>query len=122
MPITAPTASEFRTRFPEFTASDHSDDKVAALIATASRMSYTSLEALYYLIAHLVAISAEDAGKPDGGSGEVQSESQGEQSVSYSTMSSDQGDVFFTRTSYGRMFLQLRKNSPGFALGIKVVA
>ena len=118
--VKTPTAAEFRSRFPEFTAVAHDDAAVEQAAVTASQISAVSLEALLYLTAHVLTLTAERTAALDGGSGEISAEGIETRSVSYVTQAQTDSDAFFTRSSYGRMFQILEQRSPSRALGIAV--
>ena len=111
-----PTLDKFRQRFDmELPASNpnYSDAKVSAMLEVAPQISSVSVEAMLYLTAHLLIVDAAHATNLDGGSGEVSSESLGPRTTSYVTMAKGPGcDVFYSQSSYGRMFMALESRSP----------
>ena len=110
---TAPSPAEFREYFGEFgNPTAYPDTDITKATNRAIAISSVSLEALRYLIAHELALGKEASVDPDGGSGEVASESIGPRSVSYASQSERPKDVYFTRTSYGRTFLALESRIP----------
>ena len=110
------TRASFRTLFPEFDSL--SDNMVDAVIRTAKMMQTRNTLAQEWLTAHLLALvngeDGDEAGKPDGGMGEVTSETIGPLMRQYRTQAGLLGgsDVFFTTTRYGRTFLQVIKRDP----------
>ena len=118
--VKTPTAAQFRERFPEFTVASHPDAAITQAAETASRISAVSFEALLYLTAHVRTLDAENTAALDGGSGEVTAESVETRNVTYAKQAKDEGDVFFTRSSYGRMFKMLENRTPSRAMGIAV--
>ena len=40
--------------------------------------------------------------------------------VRFRAQTRDERDTFFTRTRYGRMFLQLERRTSGYAMGVRV--
>lgn len=104
--------SDIRARYPEFTAAEYPDPIVAAAIADAYSISDTSRRATVACAAHLLAIMAEETGSPDGGSGELTSESTGPVRASYRSQAECDRDVFFTRTAYGRSMLEFESRTP----------
>ena len=117
----APTATEFRTRFGEFAdTAAYPDADITAAIATARQIFAATREGTLYLTAHLLALAPEYTAPLDGGSGEVSGESVGGRQVSYQVMAKDASEVFYTRTSYGRSFLALRKQAPARVVSARV--
>ena len=110
MAVEAPTPAKFLSTFPEITVS--SDAVVNAAGELALRISNVSQDAVLYLTAHLLSIQSEDTGAPDGGAGEVVSERTGPMDTKYLVQAETNREVFFTRTSYGRMFLILERRAP----------
>jgi len=113
----------FRTRFPEYAAL--SDAVVTQYIDDAMLIYKHCVVGIQYLAAHLVTLDQESGvgdtgGEVDGGAGETTSESVGSVSASFKSQSEKEGDAFFTNTPYGRMFLALRKTSPGRAFTMRV--
>ena len=106
----APGVPDFRAQFPELQTSP--DVVIANAITTAYAMHSQVRLATLYLAAHLVVLTAEDTGKPDGGSGEITSEtSVGGKMVMYMQMAESGREIFYTRTSYGRTFITLERRS-----------
>ena len=120
MAQSAPSVATFRTRFPEFTQSEFSDALVSNLAAVAFHISGINTEATLYLLAHLVAVSKEDNAELDGGSGVVEEERLGPKSVKYVNQQMGEGDAFFNRTSYGRLFMVMESRSPAKRLRVVV--
>ena len=116
--LTAPSIAVVRARFPEF--ADTADAEIAVLTQTALSISAISQDALLYLVGHLIAISAEETGEADGGSGEVVSERIGAKAVSYAAQAKSGDEAFYTRTAYGRLFLALERRAPARALSVRV--
>lgn len=124
MAYTAPTAADFKARFPVFAGL--SDAFVDLLLGEAklavddtwlSQGDYTT--GVLYLAAHLAATDksqATDEGDAGGSGGDIASESWGPMSVSYTKDASSTGDNTasqYSTTEYGRRFLSLlRKNKP----------
>ncbi len=106
-----PSATDFRSAFPEFSATE--DALVTAAINTAYGMHSAKRLATLALTAHLlVVMNEDDISEPDGGSGEVTGEtSVGNKISQYRVMADSGPEVFFTRTSYGRAFLTLEKRT-----------
>lgn len=106
-----PGLPAFRSAFPEL--SGRADADVSRMIDVAYQMSAVKTDATLYLAAHLLAIDAENTGGIDGGSGEIASEtSVGGKLATYKTMAEKSGlDVFYSRTSYGRMFLAMERRT-----------
>ena len=119
---TALTAARFKTKFGADLYGDLTDSQITSFIEIACEIGGDiGYNALCYLTAHLIVLeNKERQDEVDGGSGEVTSESFGGKSLGYQSMASDQRDVFFTRTYYGRMYLQLQRRSPVRAIGMFV--
>lgn len=117
-----PTTTQFRERFAEFAdPAQYADDLVQSMLDAAYQLSAVSTEATLYLTAHLVTIDAERAEPLDGGSGEIASESVGGRAVSYLTMAKEAGgEVFYTRTYYGRTFMALQQRTPARAFSARI--
>lgn len=115
--LTPPTAAEFKSKFSEFSATQDAD--VDSVVALAIQINSRSLEIVNYLTAHLLTLRAEDTGKIDGGSGEVTMEGIGPKQSSYLAQAQNNSEVFFSRSSYGRMYLTLCKSHPS-AMTVKV--
>lgn len=128
MPYVVPTVDQFLTRFPIF--SDEDEDRIAMVIAEASRMiDQTWREADYqpailYLAAHLLATDNSGEGESveigAAGAGRIQSESWPGMSVTYGA-GNMQGSLSkneaFGSTEYGRRFLSLlRLNKPAIVV------
>ena len=126
--MAAPTVAEFRAQFPTaFPVATHPDTLIEARISEARQIHAVRKLATLYLTAHLIAVDAENTGKPDGGSGVVTSEKIGPRTVNYATQAgggregTDKRRAFFATTSYGRRFLVLADTSPRAAIGARVV-
>lgn len=113
-----PSVADFAAAFPEFSVD--SSDVQGALDTACAIHSFKPLATLY-LAAHLLVLASEDQAGPDGGSGEVTSEtSVGNKLTQYKAMAETGGEVFFTRTSYGRTFLTLEKRTARHGLSVMV--
>ena len=115
--VPTPTAADFKIQFPEFRAEQ--DDAVTAMLDLAASVNAQSTNLISYLTAHLLTVASAD-GKMDGGSGEVTMDGIGPRQVSYRTMAETGDEVFFTRSSYGRMYLMLAKRNPNRTISVKV--
>ena len=108
----------FRERFPEF--SDLDDGRVRPMLEAAKEIHSLSIAATLYLAAHLITLDLKErAIGVDEGAGVVISESIGPKKVTYKTQAEREGEVFFARTPYGRMFLTLRR--PATAFSVRVI-
>ncbi len=113
------TVAEFRETFGEFDGS--SDEDIETALPVAYQLTDVSRDATLYVTAHLLALSAEYTGGPDGGSGVVKSERLGPKAVTYQIgAGDDERRVFFDRTSYGRMALTLEDRSPKAVMAMVV--
>ena len=120
MPQVAP--AEVRDTLTAFAS--ETDEAVNAAIEVARSIHDIRKMAVIYLAGHVLALSSEHTGSPDGGSGAVASERIGPRQVNYRTMSKD-GDalrVWCETTSYGRTFLALAATSPRSSIGARVAA
>lgn len=92
------------------------DGQIERAMSTASGISSATQDAFFYLVAHLLVLERAEGGTadpaPDGGSGEITSESAGRRSASYQMQARDASDVFFSTTYWGRTFLQLNRRAP----------
>ena len=110
MPVAKPSVADFRSRFSEFSTTDDSD--IERITEIAIQIYATSVDALLYLVAHILTLEAVDP-KLDGGAGEVRVETIGKRSLEYVTQASDAGEAFYSTTFYGRTHLRMRRASPG---------
>lgn len=115
---TAPTVAEFREFFGELEA--EVDDKITSAIQTAFEMTAVSRTAILYCAAHVLVVSKENSPDADGGAGEVSSETIGPRKVIYTTTAQDGREVYFSRTGYGRTFLQLERRSVARTMSMRV--
>ena len=114
------TPAQVRARFPEFTEQAHPDAVVVAAIGTASRLTAGNGDILLAATAHLLALRVENTGAPDGGSGVVAQETVGPRMVMYEAEARGDGDAFWLRTAYGRLFKALDRTSPRRAISAAV--
>ena len=114
----------FRAQFPEFAPADYPDSVVTMWLECARGIHRLSEKATLFLTAHLVALDAEEraggAAGVDGGGNEYEEEQIGPKRVRYRKQSADERDTFYTRTSYGRLFLQLERRTPAHAMAVRV--
>lgn len=115
----APTVAAIRGRFAEF--AQRTDSEIAAAAAAALELSAVSEEATLHLAAHLLALSSERDGSPDGGAGEVSMEQTGGRIVHYVSMARTGDEVWWTTTPYGRIAHMLQSASPRYVLSPMVV-
>ena len=118
------TLAGFRSRFPAFQSTADAD----VMNALDEAMSIHNVRALatLFLVAHLLTLNAHvTAGTA--ASGEVESEGAGPLRVTYVTQAESGGrgagsrEAFYTRTEYGRRFLNLEKRAPRSAIGARMV-
>ena len=113
--------NDFRAQFPEF--SETEDDKVNFALSLAKQFNNKSKRLILYAAAHLLAGKYIEPSSPgmDGGAGELMKYALGPKAQEFKTMADDGSEVFFTTTSYGRIFLTLEKRNLNTTLGgIKV--
>ena len=106
--------SQFRVRFPEFSAIDDSvvnfalNDAAALMDITKWGTRYDTGQA--FLAAHYVALSSTDSGSGGVSVGPVSQATTGSLSVSYAvTAAKDMSDAMYGSTVYGQRYLSLRK-------------
>ena len=126
----APSANEFRADFPEFpetkTGPDGNpvdvwtDAKLAPILAAAYQIHALEPYLTKLLAAHLATLDAEAVSEADYGSGEIKHEEAGPRKVDYVTMARDGGEAFYTRSSYGRMFLAMENRMPAKRISARV--
>jgi len=102
------TLAEFRAQFPEFAG--RADELVSRVLVTARALHGLRGLATLYCAAHLLELD-DGTEQPDGGYGEVVSETVGGLSSRYKPMAEANRQVFFATTTYGRMFLALESRS-----------
>lgn len=112
--------TDFRARFPEFSAID--DAQVDVYIGDALCIFRLCERAVVHLAAHLCALAQDQSSVTgiDGGLGEVESERIGKKAVTYKTQAKDNKDVYYTSTKYGRAFIQFRNKCPSRAFTVRV--
>jgi len=112
------TVVGFRDQFPEFARA--TDAQVGQALTASSFLSARPASALPFAAAHLLAIQLERTGEPDGGSGEVKSESLAGAAMGTMPMAESGSDTFWTTSPYGRMVLALRMSDPATRIGVAV--
>ena len=116
-------AAAFRATFPEFNDGDYPDPAITGWITQAKALHDVSGWATLFLAAHLITIArADGAGihELDGGDGEVSEETIGPKRVMYVTQAKKDGESFYTRSSYGRRFLELERRAAGRVMSARV--
>ena len=113
----------FRTRFPEFIM--QLDERLTMYINDALCIHALCDTAVLYLAAHLLALDIDSGAgltgaSPDGGGGEIISESAGGVSASYKSQAKKEKDVFYMSTAYGRRYVVLRNACPGYKFSVRV--
>lgn len=108
----------FKAKFPIFALADA---VIESALAEAVIFHDVNETATLYCAAHLLALDSENTGKPDGGSGVVESEKIGPLSRNYKNQDEEERDVFFVTTSYGRRFLAIERRTPRSAIGAIVI-
>ena len=117
--MATPTRAGFRTAFPEFSGTE--DAAVDRWLARA-RLRHDVVEQLTYMLtAHLLTLDAQEDREDVGGSGELITEQVGQQLATYQPHAKRAGEEFYTRTSYGRLFLELERAVPRKAYSSFVV-
>ena len=110
--------ADFRAQFPEFDGMD--EPVVLQWLETARDIHALSDRALIWCAAHLIVLDRDEERQIDRGTGEVEEDRAGPKRVRFRAQTRDERDTFFTRTRYGRMFLQLERRTPGYAMGVRV--
>ena len=116
MTASADYKTDFKALFPEIADIDDIDVLIDRLYDTVRSMHNTSSLAQMYLLAHFITV------RPANGEtlGEVSSEQIGPKTVQYVTQATEGPDAFYTRTEYGRQFLELNRRVTGGAFGVRV--
>lgn len=97
----------------QFSETDYPDDVVQALLDTAKSMSNFSEDATYYLAAHLLTLWNLEGGTKamvDDRGGIIVGETIGPKALQFKSQARDNRDVFYLRTPWGRLYLQLRRS------------
>lgn len=108
------TATEFKTRFPEFSCEP--DPRVELFIADSVSMLNSVYWAnkydlgLHYLTAHYLILATESKDESQGSVGMVSGKSVDGVSVSYAVPAVGLSDAFYASTVYGQRYLTLRKS------------
>ena len=126
------TAAEFRAQFPEFSVDDYPDSMVDDWIEQARSIYNWRKLAIMYLAAHLIAVFNQErttttpASLDSGSTGQVQSQTVGPLSVTYRqgagavmNMAANESMWFYDRSTYGRMYLELRRATPGVTMSVR---
>ena len=104
------TASEILSAIaPQF---DDATGRQTILDLSESRTSETRFgnqrpEAVAYRAAHVLALSSQTGAWSGGGSGTINSKTEGSLSVSFGNTASTDDDAFLSQTGYGKMLLEL---------------
>ena len=114
------TVADVRARFSEFGAAAFPAALVSDLIAEAYSITDVSREATLYCVAHLLSLEEQNHARPDGGSGEVVTETTGPFTANFRSQADSGRDVFFSTTPYGRRVMTLERRSPKAVMGILV--
>lgn len=127
MPIPTPTASKFRTEFPEFTEADYPDEAVTRWITAAGYIHSVTEQGWLLLTAHLLSIAKADGAlgsvaAPDGGQGLIISDKIGAKTrqFTYGGKAMKDAHEFYKRTFYGRTFIEISKRTPAKSIGVRV--
>jgi len=109
------TATSFKTRFPEFTSIADArielfiEDAVLVLNEVNWGTKYDL--GLYYLTAHYLALGEKSSVGNSGSNGQVASKAVDGTSISYNNATlTGVDDSYYSSTSYGQRYLQLRKS------------
>ena len=113
-----PTLADFRLYLPQFT--DTPDATVERALLIVQEIHSRSKLAAVYCAAHILTLEADDTDQPDGGHGEISSETIGPSETTYVTQAEQGREAFFTTTLYGRTFLTLEKRNPEHAFSARV--
>ena len=125
------TAADFRADLPEFDAATYPDASLLGWVAQARKIYNWRKLGIIYLAAHLLSLSESERGVTPatpyaGYSNQIEKMEVGPLSVEYrrgtaGTQSSDEMENvwFFDRTHYGRMYLQLKRGTPGLGFGVR---
>lgn len=124
MTIPTPTASNFRTEFPEFTAQDYPDPIVERHIKRAGYIHSVTKQGWLLLTAHLLTIAKADGAldgvaEPDGGQGLITEDTIGDKTKRFSH-TGKKGMEFYKRSSYGRLFVEVSKRNAASRIGVRV--
>ena len=105
-----PTVDGFRADFGEFS---ETDDGLVALALRQARAFYDrDHDGTYLATAHLLTLEARESKSDVGGSGEVTMEQFGRKMASYKPMAESGDETFWSRTTYGRLYLVWVKSAP----------
>ena len=119
MAVAIPTVEELKAKFAALSSAP--DTEISAAIKLAAEMSSSTRSTLELLAAHITLVHKKEFGfEIDGGSGELMSESLGTKSNHYKTQAATNRETFFTRTAYGRTFLELEKRTPSRVVSVRV--
>jgi len=109
------TAASFKIRFPEFTSVSDArielfiDDSVLILNETNWGEKYDL--GLYYLTAHYLTLGEKSSAGNSGSNSQIASKAVDGTSVSYNNPTlTGSDDSYFSSTSYGQRYLELRKS------------
>ena len=111
------TSGVIRNHFPELIESSFDDALLDEAGKTAMAIDSTSEQRAVYLAAHFaVVFKNENTAEMDGGSGVIVTEQVGPRMAVYANMTARDSkggsmDVFYERSSYGRIYLSLRSAS-----------
>lgn len=127
MTIPTPTASNFRTEFPEFTEQDYPDPVITRWITAAGYIHSITQQGWLLLTAHLLTIAKADGAidavaQPDEGKGLVTMKTLGAKSRAFTYGGKNMKDAkeFYKRTFYGRTFLEIEKRTASTGIGVRV--
>ena len=125
MAVTKPSITDFRAKFTEFPETLKPNEDVQDALDVAFQLWDLSRLGVLYLAAHILVLDSERYAsgtvQPDGGSGLVTSETIGPQRIDYKTQAENGDDVFYARTSYGRLFLSLKRRTPAYAGSFRIM-
>ena len=106
------TLAGFRAYFgDEFPGADYPDTAVSRALDDAASIYNRTARGQLYLAAHYLILDTAAVGEIDDGAGAVTMERIGPRSVSYMSTASGPDDAGFTRTAYGRRFVELRRQA-----------
>ena len=129
--MSAPSVPEFLLELPEFAQTDsggsriYPDTYIQAWIAAAQDFYNRRNRGIIYVAAHPIVLARHERpgpgpAEPDVGlQSNVTSQSVGPLSVTYRQESRENRTDFFSRSPYGRYFLELEKRSPFTAMAMR---
>ena len=118
------TVTEFLSLLPEFAVTDSGNDRIypdtdiQGWLDAAQIFYNRRKQGMIYVAGHLIVLAKAERPGPGpavvdvGLQSNVESESIGPLSVRYRQEAREDHDAFFSRSTYGRMFIEMEKRSP----------